>query len=146
MSNVPVEDRLAIQELVARYAVRCDTKRYAELGELFCENGSWDETVIGLPRCDSRQAIHAFFTAMAQADLVWMIHLNANHHISRFDGDTARGTAHLHCEGLFNGSHVRILGYYADEYAKVDGNWAFSSRELVEIAPSTGFPNQPGHV
>ena len=139
MSNIPVEDRLGIQELAARYAFRCDTARYDEVGELFAEDGAWDETVVGLPLCEGREAIHEFFSSMAQADLEWMIHVCGSHELTGFEGDSARGTVHLLCEGLFNGNLVRILGYYADEYAKVDGNWVFSHRKLVEIAPSTGF-------
>jgi hypothetical protein len=78
-TEIPVADRLDIQELVARYAFRCDTKRYAEISELFAPDGVWD------------------------------------------------------------GSAIRILGYYADDYVKVDGQWLFARRTLVEIAPTTGL-------
>jgi SnoaL-like domain len=139
MSDIPVEDRLEIQELAARYVFRCDTARYDEVGELFAEDGVWDETVVGLPLCEGRPAIHEFFSSMAQADLEWMIHVLGSQQLTQFDRDTASGTYHLHVEGVFNGNAVRILGYYADDYVKVDGRWLFKHRKLVEIAPSTGF-------
>lgn len=139
MSEFTVDDRAAIEELVARYAVRCDTKRYDEVGELFAEDAVWDETIVGLPLCEGRPAIHEFFSSMAQADLEWMIHVCGSHQFNEAGGERASATLHLHCEGLFNGNHVRILGYYADEYVKAGGEWVFQNRKLVEIAPSTGF-------
>lgn len=139
MSRVPVEDRLDIQEVGARYAFRCDTKRYDRVGELFTDDGVFDETVVGLPRCQTRAAIHEFFSGMAQSDLEFIIHINSNHQLTAFDGDTASGTSHLHAEGHFNGNDIRILGYYSDDYAKVEGRWLLRKRLLVEIAPSTGF-------
>jgi hypothetical protein len=34
---------------------------------------------------------------------------------------------------------IRVYGYYADDYRKVDGWWRFAHRKLVEIMPSVGF-------
>jgi hypothetical protein len=139
MRTIPVEDRLDLQELGARYAFRCDTKLYEQVGELFAEDGSWDETIVGLPLCGSRKEIDEFFRSMAQSNLAYIVHINSNHQITEFQGDSASGTSHLLAEGHFNGNPIRILGYYADKYVKVDGTWLFKDRTLVEIAPSTGF-------
>jgi hypothetical protein len=138
-TTVPVEDRLAIQELAARYTFRCDTKHYDEIGELFADDGVWDETVVGLPLCEGRAAIHQFFCSMAQADLEYVVHINGSHSIMAFTGDTASAAVHLHVRGRFNGSDIEILGYYADDYVKAGGEWLFKHRKLIEIAPSTGF-------
>ena len=138
MSTIGVDDRLEIQELVARYAFRCDTGRYGEIAELFAADGSWDESVIGLPQCTGHDAINQVFAATGEA-LAYLIHLCSNHQITAFDGDTASATTHLHCEGVFGGTPFRILGYYADDYVKVDGRWLFQNRKLIEIAPTTGL-------
>jgi SnoaL-like domain len=138
MKSMPCEDRLEIQEVIAKYAFRIDTKRYGELSELFAEDGVWDETVIGLPLCEGRSTIHEFFSGVGDA-IGFVFHMNGNHHVTAFNGATASSTVHLFGEGRFAGRDVRILGYYHDEFVKVDGAWLFARRTLAEIAPSTGF-------
>jgi hypothetical protein len=137
---IPVEDRLALQELNARYAINCDTKRYTAMSGLWELNGVWDETAIGLPLCEGRAAIDEFFCGPAPAALEFIHHTTSNHLINEFDGERASGTTHLYAEGRFFGSVVRVFGYYADQYIKVDGRWLFQCRRLVEIGPSEGFP------
>jgi ketosteroid isomerase-like protein len=139
MMKIPPEDRLDIQQLLAQYAFHCDTKDYEQVAELFTDDGIWDETVIGMPRCEGREAIHQFFCGMADSSLEYLIHLNGNHRLTRYDGLSAVGTTHLHVKGHFNGNAIEILGYYADQYEKHADAWLLKSRQLVEIAPSTGF-------
>ena len=138
IQEVPVEDRLKIQEVGARYAFRCDTEKYDSIAELFTDDGVWDETVLGLPRCEGRTMITDVFRQTGAA-IEGLIHINSNHQITAFDGNTASATTHLLAEGRYNGNAIRIFGYYADDYAKVDGEWKFSHRKLFEILPSVGF-------
>ena len=144
MVSVPAEDRLALQELSARYAVNCDTKQFSRVSRLWASDGIWDETVIGLPLCEGRAAIHEFFCGPAPDALEFIHHTTSNHVIDTFDGETASGTAHLYAEGRFFGNTVRVLGYYADDYIKVENDWLFQRRQLREIGPSEGFAVQQG--
>ena len=137
MRTIPVQVRLDLQALSARYAFRCDTKQYALVGELFTDGGVFDETVIGLPLCEGRAAIHALFTSM-DGPVGFVFHMNGNHQVTAYDGATASATCHLHAEGVFHGSAFKILGYYVDDYAR-EGQWRFRKRKLVAIAPPTGF-------
>ncbi|TAM62843.1 nuclear transport factor 2 family protein [Mycobacterium sp.] len=139
MNKVPVADRLEIQEVVARYAFRCDTKNYGQVAALFTEDGTWDETVIGMPLCEGRAAIHNFFCGMADSSLEFLIHLGGNHQLTSYTGHSASGTSHLHVKGIFGGRSIEILGYYADEYEKYHDEWLLRHRRLVEIAPSVGL-------
>lgn len=139
MPNVPVEDRLEIQELVARYAFFCDTKQYAGVDALFAEDGIFDESILGMPVVQGRAAIRELFVQTGMT-VDFLIHLNCNHQISEFTGTTARGTAHLHAEGSLNGGNAfRILGYYDDDYVKTGDRWLIRHRKLVAIAPLAGF-------
>lgn len=139
MQKIPVEDRLDIQELVARYAFFCDTKGYRHIDALFAEDGIFDESILGMPVVQGRAAIRELFSQTGST-VDFLIHLNCNHQLSEFDGSTARGTAHLHAEGSLNGGHAfRILGYYADDYVKSAGQWLLKHRKLVAIAPLQGF-------
>ena len=142
MNKVPIEDRLEIQDLSARYAFHCDTRRYTEIAPLFTEDGVFDESIIGLPVCRSRDAIRELF-AGSNESVGFVIHINSNHQITAFSGGVASGTAHLHAEGVFNELAFRIFGYYADDYAKIDGQWLFKSRRLLAITPPTGFHVTP---
>lgn len=138
MIPIPVEDRLELLDLIARYAFRCDTGRYGDISELFTADGVFDESVIGLPICTGRDAIAATFQAVGQG-IEWLIHLNGNHQATGYDGTSATATCHLHVEGSVNGRAIRILGYYDDAYRKVEGRWLFERRTLVEIAPTVGM-------
>lgn len=135
---VPIDDRLAIQDLVARYSYYCDTQQYQECAGLFAEDGQFDETVLGLPFGDGRAALDTTFRGM-EGLIDYLIHLTSNHRISDFDGDRATGTVHVHVLGSYLGTDLQVLGYYTDDYVKQHGGWLFARRQLVEIAPSVGL-------
>lgn len=143
MTAVPIVDRLDIQELVALYTFRTDTGGFNSVPELFAEDGIWDETVLGAPLCNGREAITRAFAALAAADVGYVVHINGAHQIADFTGETASGTSHLHAELMVSGQRVTVLGYYADDYVKVDGTWRFAQRKLVELAPTAGLPATP---
>lgn len=138
-NKVPVEDRLELQELVANYAFYCDTQQYDKIDALFVESGIFDESILGMPIARGRAAIRELF-GQSGVTVDYLIHLNCNHRIGEFDSNTARGTAHLHAEGMSRGGNAfRILGYYADDYEKVNGRWLIKHRKLLAIAPLVGF-------
>ena len=135
MNKVPVEDRLDIQEVVARYAFLCDTKQYERIGEVFADDAVFDESIIGMPVTRGKAAILALFVAQGGA-AEFMIHLNGNHLISEYSESAASGTSHLHVEVLMkDGRQLHFYGYYADDYDKVAGRWLLKSRTLKAIGP-----------
>jgi SnoaL-like domain len=138
VNRIPVEDRLDIQDLVARYAVACDTAKYADVEQVFAEDGIFDESILGMPVTHGSKAIAEFFCLTGES-VDWLIHLTSNHHISAYDGTSARATSHLHAQGMLKGKAFRIFGYYADEYVKRAGRWYIKHRKLVAIAPLEGF-------
>lgn len=133
--NVSVEDRIAIHDLVAAYSWRCDTKNFDGISALFAEDGVWDEQVLGAPRCEGREAIHGLFHALNDADIPLAIHMISNERISDGDDTSAKGTCHLRTYGSVNGTPLDVIGYYDDEYTKIDGQWFFASRTLVGFTP-----------
>lgn len=148
MSTVPVEDRLAIQETCARYASLCDTGHMDKMYEVFTEDGLFDESIIGVPVVRGAEAMRTNVFGQKGVDaickrfgqstftLTFVIHLTSNHVIHEFNGTTASGATHLHCEiGFADGKTLRILGYYADQYVKQNGRWLISSRILHALAP-----------
>jgi hypothetical protein len=139
MNSIPTDDRLAIYELAGQYAFRCDTQQFDAIAELFTEDGVWDETVVGLPLGTGRAMIDEVFRANFDSGLEYVFHVNCNHLITAFDGDSARGTCHVYAFSRTNGTPAKVAGYYPDAYQKVDGAWRFRSRQLVEIAPTSAL-------
>jgi len=64
-----------------------------------------------------------------------VFHINSNHVITKFDGETATGTSHVYAFSRFEGVHTKVAGYYDDQYVKQAGAWRFKHRTLVQIAP-----------
>jgi uncharacterized protein (TIGR02246 family) len=125
ISRGPIEDRLAIRELVESYndaVIRFDADAW---GANWVEDGTWSlpgmgpvsgrATIVGV----WKQAMSAFsfvgFFASAGPILV--------------DGDRAHGTWYqqefLHQK---DGARRAITGRYEDDYVKRDGRWYFHKR------------------
>lgn len=126
-----IADRLAIHDLVAEYSFRCDTKDFDGIADLFAEDGTWDEQVLGAPVCEGRDAIDVLFRALNDADIPLCMHIITNERVTELDGNQAKGTCHLRTAGSVNGTPLDVHGYYDDEYTKVDGRWLFARRTLV---------------
>jgi hypothetical protein len=54
MVDIPIEDRIAIQELTSLYAIYCDTHQLEKYYALFTEECLFDEVIVGGRRVHSR--------------------------------------------------------------------------------------------
>jgi SnoaL-like domain len=133
--GVGIEDRIAIHDLVAAYSWRCDTKDFDGISALFAEDGVWDEQVLGAPRCEGREAVHGLFHSLNDAEIPFVVHMISNERIADGGKNWAKGTCHLRTYGSVNGTSVDVIGYYDDEFVKIDGQWFFASRTLVGFTP-----------
>ena len=125
ISSGPVEDRLAIRELVESYndaVMRFD-------GDAWAEN--WrDDAIWSLPGVGEVAGKENFFPiwqgAMAGFSFVGFF---ASAGPITVDGDTAHGTWYqqefLHDK---EGGKRNVTGKYSDEYVKKDGRWFFQKR------------------
>jgi hypothetical protein len=124
-----LEDRMAIQDLHARYSdavVRNDTDDW---GACWAEEAHWNmmgTTVKG------RDAIVTLWTqAMGQYDAVSFISQAGSIEI---DGDTGKGRTQTH-EMLVQNGMTRIAGgLYRDTFVKRDGEWLYASRDFGVVA------------
>lgn len=149
MSTIPIEERIAIQELVNLYPLYCDTHQFEKLFNLFTEECIFDETSVGATRVTTRAAMRELFQR-APGRLGPLMHSCTNHIISSFSDGAAGGACHVVAEGIYNiegqQKPFRIFGYYDDRYVKVDGRWYFKSRTLKLLVPSQGAPTVGGII
>jgi hypothetical protein len=149
MVAVPIEERLAIQELVALYPVFCDTHQFEKMFALFTEDCVFDETSVGA-RLATGKAELIEIIREAAAMMGPLMHSCSNHVISEYSGDEASGMCHVLAEGIFHlegrQEPFRIFGYYDDRYAKRDGRWYFQARTLRLLVPSQGAAGGKGAI
>lgn len=137
MTAISIEDRFAIQDLVHRYPLYCDTRRLKEAVDLFTEDGVLDESLLGFGRYEGRTMILSYFEE-AMAD--WNIaHYMSNHVIEAFSGDAAAGVTFVQaeCRAIHTGASQTLHGYYRDAFTRQDGAWLFQARVVVPIHPLT---------
>jgi ketosteroid isomerase-like protein len=130
-----VEDRLAIEQLImGDYPRALDGRDWATYAALWTEDGV---LVQGERSTQGPEAIEAQFANGAgappgSAQTTW--HVVSNPTI-QIDGDTATGQAYWETISTRTGeARVAGVGYYIDEFRKVDGQWKFASREIVNPA------------
>lgn len=124
ISSGPLEDRLAIRELVDSYndaVMRFDGEAWSAN---WAEDGHWDT---GKGPIEGRDNILAAWTeAMSAFSFVGFF---ASAGPMTIEGDTAHATWYqqefLHPKA---GGKMNITGRYEDDYVKLDGRWYFQKR------------------
>src|SRR5215470_10208167 len=128
----PVEDRLAIRELVDSYGDAVARHDAEAWGSNWAEDSVWTLNLPELPRVEGRTNIVALWCkAMDEYEYVLM---TAKPGEIKVTGDQATGrfwTAEI--TRLKTGEEQRIAGRYEDEYVKRGGRWYFKSRNYRMI-------------
>lgn len=129
----PVEDRLAIHELVASYGDAVTTRDADAWIANWAEDAVWKLPAIpGMERIEGRDAIlKAWLAAMPG----WPFQVNFQRcGAIEIDGDRARG--HTYTDEVNvdkNDKAERWLNRYEDEWVKRHGRWLFASRSLTVL-------------
>jgi hypothetical protein len=126
MNIGPVEDRLAIRELLETFAVGAMHIDPDIWGSTWAEQGSWKLPSMSEPAVGKTDILAIFKEKMAYVDYMSMISFPADLVI---DGDSAKGKAY--CRELIytkSGEQKVVVGFFDDEYVKQDGRWYFLSR------------------
>ena len=129
MAQTEIADRLAIQELLARYCGHLDNARFAEMAALFTEDGTWD-TAYGAAK--GRSEIEALIRRLVSPVPArpQMLHLTSNVIID-LEGDSARVTSSwIVAQNSPRGPIVDCAGNYIDTVKKVGGRWFFAYRKI----------------
>jgi 3-phenylpropionate/cinnamic acid dioxygenase small subunit len=116
------DDRLAIQDLLARYAVFLDTGQRDEWLGLFAEDATF--IVPGRPAMVDRDARTNHFASSPRG-----VHLTSAPVIAR---GATEGSATVTQTFAFRNGQTEAFrtGWYADELVKRDGTWRFKVRKI----------------
>ena len=136
-----LESLAAIEKLKARYCAGCDDDHNADtLEALFVEDGIWE--CEGMANAQNHAERRQFFTDLAASKRIRnSAHMVMNPNIE-IDGDTATGhwrfiMAYTGNVGDGTTQFHRIIGYYQDDFIRVDGTWYFKHlRPIVEESNS----------
>jgi hypothetical protein len=124
-----LDDKIAIQELLARYCGHLDNGRFAEMAACFTEGGTWD-TAFGA--ATGRAKIEELVRKLASRNQPRpaMLHLTSNV-IVEITGDTASATSSwMVAQNSPRGPLLDCAGNYIDKLRKVGGQWLFDYRKI----------------
>ncbi len=124
-----IEDRFAIQDLVAEYCRAIDDRDLDAFIGCFTVDGVLRHRD-GVMRLDGRDALRAYYTNRFKQYGVTFHYPHAQ--VVTFDGaETAHGWVSAHAEMGLDGEGWTSAFRYTDRYRKVDGRWLFAERELA---------------
>lgn len=129
-----LEDRAAIQDMVAAYFRASDDDDYTLMAQCFARNARFEAS--GFEDAAGREGIVALIKA-ARAGMGQTVHTPNYVHISFTGADTADGLVCAHLElGLGEATCFGAVRY-VDSYLREDGQWRISVRamKVVHIAP-----------
>jgi hypothetical protein len=121
-----VEDIIEIGQLRARYCALLDAFDWDALAELFTPDGEFH----GIGAAYGRDELKQFYAKVRDEsgfDAWW--HFSSNETVE-VDGDVATGETYLDQPSVINGKAYACAGRYRDNFARVDGRWLFSKRQV----------------
>lgn len=129
----PIDDRLAVHELVMRYGDAVTRKDADDWGATWAENATWRiPTFPGLEFTEGREAIVSNWCSAMEG--YKLIVFTATLGALTVDGDQATGRTYTQELGTnLEDSKSLTAGRYDDEFVKIDGRWYFQNRTYTPL-------------
>jgi uncharacterized protein (TIGR02246 family) len=124
-----LEDRFAIQDLVASYCSAIDGRDLARFVSLFTDDAVMRHRD-GVMRLDGREAIETYYTARF-ARYGFTFHYPHAVTVNFDSADEATGQVTGHAEMGVEGQLVLASIRYTDRYRRVGRTWRFAEREMA---------------
>ena len=124
----PIEDRLAIRELMDIYSDAVNQRDTALWASTWAEDSSWKLPVIpGMENVVGKENIvNAWQAGMAMFPFIFM-----SISVGDIQGNGNTATVRAYTTGVgttLDGTGVRPRGQYDDQLVKIDGQWLFKER------------------
>ena len=132
----PVEDRLALQDLVTAYCLAVDDiGNVTGVTSLFTPDGAYDLTPLGLGCFTGTEAIGGFFET-AFAGMAHNAHFAGNILVTSFAGNTAALSAYVHAFSLGkDGTMLEVRARYFLDCARTPGGWKIARLGMAMLIP-----------
>lgn len=124
MTACPIEDRLAIQDLLVSYAHAVDSLHDLDgICDVFVADAVFDLSGIGFPSLNGHGEIRTFF-ADTFAAMQAHAHYLTNFAITAYDGDTASIRAYVTGMGQYKaGGGITVHGRYYFDVVRTGAGW-----------------------
>ena len=137
--NCPIEDRLAIQDLMISYAHAVDSMNDIDaVCDVFTEDAVFDLSGIGLAALEGHSGIRGFFTNVFSA-MANHAHYLTNFAVTAYAGDTASMRAYVIGMGVGkDGRAVTVNGRYFFDVRRTDAGWKATRYTMDFLMPLSG--------
>jgi 3-phenylpropionate/cinnamic acid dioxygenase small subunit len=135
LSDLSIEDRLEIQDLVVEYAWLLDHRRWHEVAGLCTDDA---ELLIRGRKIVGQAGLAEWADGRAAKKNRKTQHQMTLLRVTPTGADQATGTAGLalHMAKSGGGTYVELVGEYEDEYVRTPSGWKFRRRRLVNLEDS----------
>lgn len=124
-----VEDRWALQDLIADYAFKVDDRDWDAIAELYAADSVFDSAA---GRHEGRDDVVAYYRQRTEQFGV-TYHIPHSHTVEFESDDEATGVVGAHAELSIGGEGFVIALRYHDRYLREDGRWRFRERAVRQL-------------
>jgi ketosteroid isomerase-like protein len=137
--NAPIEDRLAIEDLLVSYCTAVDSLHDIDaICAVFTEDASFDLSGIGMPAKHGHAGIREFFGAVF-GGMTHHAHYLTNFALTSFEGDRASARAYIIGMGRSkDGGSVTVNGRYYFDVVRTAAGWKATRYTMDFLMPLSG--------
>lgn len=138
MIACPVEDRLAIEDLLIAYAHAVDTFDVEGIRAVFVEDALFDLSGIGFPTLSGHAEIGPFFKQTFDG-MAAHAHYLSNFAVTAYDGDSASVRAYVTGIGRYKaGGGITVQGRYYFDVIRTAAGWQATRYTMDFLLPPEG--------
>ena len=135
-----LEDRMAIEDLIARYNQSLDYGDYEAYLACWCDDAIFEGLGLNLVGTAAIRTFTDSYNQRYRLRLNALKHFTVNIH-SVIDGDEAMSSSYLQLLTTGDkGAYILFTGRYHDKLRRVGGQWRFAHRRMVQDMPRVAAP------
>lgn len=124
-----LESRIGLGDLVAAYGRAVDDRDWRSLGQLYCEDATFD--AVEGPATGRDRIIDYYEKRTSMFGVTY--HYPHSVEVTEIAGDSAKGVVCAHAELAIGGKSFWVALRYYDSYKKEDGTWRFAERRVEQL-------------